>query len=207
MVAFTGSTEPGKDIMARGGQTVKRLQLELGGKNPVIVLDECRYKHGCRRHGRQQCFNTGQICGSTGRFYVHEKVYDEFLEKFIAGMKKMVVGDPNDDKTEMGPLVSATHRNKVEGYIKSAIDEGAHVVLGGKRPGPPLDKGYYVMPTVITGITQKMKVAREEIFGPVACFMEKFHSDEQPLRGLTITPTIDFMGLDQRCCPRNAFRQ
>jgi acyl-CoA reductase-like NAD-dependent aldehyde dehydrogenase len=181
MVAFTGSTETGKDIMARGGQTVKRLQLELGGKNPVIVLDDADINMAVGGMVRQQCFNTGQICGSTGRFYVHEKVYDEFLEKFIAGMKKMVVGDPNDDKTEMGPLVSATHRNKVEGYIKSAIDEGAHVVLGGKRPGPPLDKGYYVMPTVITGITQKMKVAREEIFGPVACFMEKFHSDEQAL--------------------------
>ena len=80
----------------------------------------------------------------------------------------------------MGPVVSAEHRNSIEGYIKSAVDDGAKVVLGGIRPaGGQWDKGYWVMPTVITGITQKMKVAREEIFGPVACFMEKFSSDEQ----------------------------
>ena len=100
--------------------------------------------------------------------------------KFTAAMKKIVVGDPNDEKTDMGPLVSAQHRDRVEGYIKSALDEGAKVLLGGKRPtAPPMNKGYYVVPTIITDITQKMKVAREEIFGPVACLMQKFNSDEK----------------------------
>ncbi|MGB7726194.1 MAG: aldehyde dehydrogenase family protein, partial [Dehalococcoidales bacterium] len=124
--------------------------------------------------------NCGQICASPGRFYVHEKVYDAFLEKFIAGAKKIITGNPADPKTVMGPVVSAEHRNSIEAYIKSAEDEGAKIVLGGKRPaGGQWDKGYWVMPTIITGITQKMKVAWEEIFGPVACFMEKFSSDEQ----------------------------
>jgi betaine-aldehyde dehydrogenase len=97
-------------------------------------------------------------------------------------MAKMIVGDPNDAKTNLGPLVSAEHRNRVEGYVKSAIDEGAKVVLGGVRPtSPPLNTGFYFPPTVITGVTQKMKVAREEIFGPVAIIMEPFNSDEKVL--------------------------
>jgi betaine-aldehyde dehydrogenase len=95
-------------------------------------------------------------------------------------MKKIVVGDPTDEKTDMGPLVSAAHRDRVEGYIKSGIDEGAKVILGGKRPTtPPMNQGYYVMPTIFINVTQKMKIAREEIFGPVACFMEKFNSDDK----------------------------
>ena len=180
MVAFTGSSEVGKEIMATASQTVKRLQLELGGKNPVIILDDADINAAAAETMTAQYKNCGQIFASPGRFYVHEKVYDEFLEKFTAGAKKLIVGDPTDPKTQMGPVVSAEHRNNIEKYIKSAIDEGAKVILGGKRPtGPPWDKGYWVMPTIITGVTQKMKVAREEIFGPVACFMEKFNSDEQ----------------------------
>jgi acyl-CoA reductase-like NAD-dependent aldehyde dehydrogenase len=180
MVAFTGSSETGKRIMALASQTVKRLQLELGGKNPVIVLGDADIDAAVGAMLGKQMFNCGQICAAPGRFYIHEKVYDEFLQKFTAGMKKVVVGDPNDTKTQMGPLVSADHRNRVEGYIKSAIDDGAKVILGGKRPtAPPLDKGYYFMPAIITGVTQKMKVAREEIFGPVAVFMEPFNSDDK----------------------------
>ncbi|MGD1040164.1 MAG: aldehyde dehydrogenase family protein [Dehalococcoidales bacterium] len=180
MVAFTGSSEVGKDIMAAASQTIKRLQLELGGKNPVIILDDADIDTAASATMTAQYKNCGQICASPGRFYVHEKVYDAFLEKFIAGAKKIITGNPTDSKTVMGPVVSAEHRNSIETYIQSAVDEGANVVLGGKRPaGGQWDKGYWVMPTVITNITQEMKVAREEIFGPVACFMEKFSTDEQ----------------------------
>jgi acyl-CoA reductase-like NAD-dependent aldehyde dehydrogenase len=180
MVAFTGSSETGKAIMSLASGTVKRLQLELGGKNPAIILDDADVNAAANAMAKQQTNNSGQICGSPGRFYVHEKVYDEFLEKFTVAMKKFVMGDPLDPKTELGPLVSAQHRDRVEGYIQSAIDEGAKVILGGKRPTtPPMNKGYYVLPTIITGITPKMKVAREEIFGPVACFMQPFKSDEE----------------------------
>ncbi len=180
MVAFTGSSEVGKEIMAAASQTVKRLQLELGGKNPVIILDDADIDTAAASTMTAQYKNCGQICASPGRFYVHEKVYDQFLEKFTAGAKKIITGNPADQKTVMGPVVSAEHRNSIEAYIQSAVDEGAKVVLGGKRPtGGQWDKGYWVMPTIITGLTQKMKVAREEIFGPVACFMEPFNSDEQ----------------------------
>ena len=180
MVAFTGSCETGKTIMALASQTVKRLQLELGGKNPVIILDDADVNTAVFSMLMFQFANSGQICAAPGRFYVHEKVYDEFLAKVTAAAKKMVGGDPNDEKTQMGPLVSAEHRDKVEGYIQSAIDEGAKLVLGGKRPtAPPMNKGYYVVPTIFTNVTQKMKIAREEIFGPVVCIMEKFNSDEK----------------------------
>jgi len=183
MVAFTGSSDTGKRIMSVASNTVKRLQLELGGKNPVIILDDANINQVAGSLAGRQTNNSGQICASPGRYYIHEKVYEEFLEKFKMGMEKVVVGDPNDEKTQMGPLVSAEHRNRVEGYIQSAIDEGAKVVLGGKRPAkPPLNKGYYVLPTIIANVTQKMKVAREEIFGPVAVIMEKFSSDEEMIK-------------------------
>ena len=182
MVAFTGSSATGKAIMGMASKTVKRLQLELGGKNPVIILEDADVDKVTTVMVGKQTANCGQICASPGRYYIHEKVYDEFLEKFTAGMKKVVVGDPTDVKTQMGPLVSAEHRNRVEFYVKSAVDEGAKVILGGKRPTtPPLNKGYYFEPTIITNVTQKMKVAREEIFGPVAIIMERFSSDDKVL--------------------------
>ncbi len=180
MVTFTGSSETGKRIMTMASQTVKRLQMELGGKNPVIILDDADVDTAAGEMFMHQFANSGQLCGSPGRFYVHEKVYDEFLEKFTARVKKLIVGDPNDEKTEMGPLASAEHRDRVEGHIKSGIHDGAKVILGGKRPmTPPMNKGYYVVPTIFTNVTQNMKIAREEIFGPVACFMEKFSSDDK----------------------------
>jgi acyl-CoA reductase-like NAD-dependent aldehyde dehydrogenase len=182
MVGFTGSCETGKRIMTLASQTVKRLQLELGGKNPVIICDDADIDTAVTDLITGQFRNSGQICGSPGRYYVHEKVYDEFLGKYTSAAQKLVVGDPTEEKTTMGPLVSAEHRNRVEGYIKNASDEGAQVIMGGKRPTvPPMNKGYWVMPTIITGVKQNMTVAREEIFGPVACFMEPFSSDEKAL--------------------------
>ena len=180
MIAFTGSCETGKAIMALASHNVKRLQLELGGKNPVIILDDADVSTAVSAMMMFQFANSGQICAAPGRFFVHEKVYDEFLEKVTAAAKKMVVGAPTDEKTQMGPLVSAEHRDKVEGYIKSGIDEGAKLILGGIRPvTPPMDKGYYVMPTIFTDVSQTMRIAREEIFGPVVCIMEKFNSDDK----------------------------
>ena len=173
MVGFTGSCETGKAIMAAASGTAKRLFLELGGKNPFIVLEDADLDAAVAKGVFALCFNTGMICASPGRFYVHEKIHDEFVERFIAESKKVVVGDPNDEKTQMGPVVSAEHREKVESYFKIGIEDGAKLVLGGKRPAePPLDKGYYVMPAVFTGVTQNMRLAREEIFGPVACIMK-----------------------------------
>jgi acyl-CoA reductase-like NAD-dependent aldehyde dehydrogenase len=182
MISFTGSVETGKALMAAASGTVKRLALELGGKNPFIVLEDADMEAAVAKAVSCQFRNSGQVCAAPGRFYIHKKLHDEFLEKFVAGAKKVVVSDPNDEKTEMGPVVSAEHRDRVEGYISSGIKEGAKLLLGGKRPTKPLDKGYYVMPAVFSGITPKMTIAREEIFGPVACFMEPFGSDDEVIR-------------------------
>lgn len=182
MVSFVGGSETGKAIMAAASGTVKRLCLELGGKNPYIVFEDANLNAAVAGGVPNSFFNSGMNCGAVGRYYIHEKLYDEFVEKFIENAKKVVVGDPTDDKTTMGPLVSAEHRDRVEGYIKSGIEEGATLALGGVRPTePPLDKGYFVMPTVFTNVTQNMKIAREEIFGPVAVFI-KFSSEEEVIQ-------------------------
>jgi acyl-CoA reductase-like NAD-dependent aldehyde dehydrogenase len=182
MISFTGSVETGKALMAAASGTVKRLALELGGKNPFIVLEDADIEAAVDKAVSCQFRNSGQICAAPGRFYIHKKLHDEFLEKFVEGAKKVVVGDPNEEKTDMGPVVSAEHRDRIEGYITSGLKEGAKLLLGGKRPKAPLDRGYYVMPTVFSGITPKMTIAREEIFGPVACFMEPFTSDDEVIK-------------------------
>ncbi|MBN1192018.1 MAG: aldehyde dehydrogenase [Dehalococcoidales bacterium] len=183
LVAFTGSCETGKRIMELASRNVKRIQLELGGKNPVIVLEDADVDAAIGKCVFGQYMNTGMVCASPGRFYVHKNRYDEFVEKFVAGSKNVVTGDPADEKTTMGPVVSAEHRDRVEGFIKSGIEQGAKLVLGGQRPtAPPLNKGYYVLPTVFTHVKQSMTIAREEIFGPVACIMEPFSTAEEAIR-------------------------
>ncbi|MBN1191662.1 MAG: aldehyde dehydrogenase [Dehalococcoidales bacterium] len=179
-VHFVGSTETGRRIMEVGSCNVKRMSLELGGKNPFIVLDDADVGSAVECAMRNTFFNSGQTCASTGRYYIHEKIYDEFVRKFTEAAKKLVVGNPLDAKTQMGPMASKEHRDKVEGYIKSGREEGARLVLGGERPAaPPLNRGYFVMPTIFTHVKQSMKIAREEIFGPVACIMEPFSSDDE----------------------------
>ncbi len=177
MVSFTGSCETGKRIMELASKTVKRVSLELGGKNPYIVLADADLDLAVNCAVRCTQMNSGMVCASPGRYYLQEKVHDEFVERYIEGAKKWVVGDPNDEKTMMGPVVSAEHREHIERLVKKGVEEGAKLVLGGKRPTqPPLNKGYYVVPTAFTGITPNMTIYREEIFGPVACFIK--YSDE-----------------------------
>ncbi|MFA5308670.1 MAG: aldehyde dehydrogenase family protein [Dehalococcoidales bacterium] len=177
LVSFTGSCETGKRIMELASKTVKRVSLELGGKNPFIVLADASLDMAVNCAVRCTQMNSGMICASPGRYYIHESLHDSFVEKYVAGAGKWVVGDPNDDKTMMGPVVSAEHRDHIERLVKKGIEEGAKVVLGGQRPTtPPLNKGYYVVPTALTGVTQNMTIAREEIFGPVAVIMK--YSDE-----------------------------
>lgn len=179
LISFTGSSETGKTIMTAAGQSIKRLTLELGGKNPFIVLEDANLQKAVEKGVFSSYANSGMICASPGRYYIHDSLYDQFAEKFVELASKIVVGDPMDKKTGMGPVVSAEHRDTVEGYIKSGIDEGATLLLGGKRPeSPPLNKGYFIMPTVFGDVTQNMTIAREEIFGPVACLM-KFSTIEE----------------------------
>lgn len=182
MVAFTGSCETGKVIIENAAKTVKRMGMELGGKNPYIVCEDADIDMAAGKLVMSQYLNTGMICAAPGRIYVHESVYDEFVSRFVEGSKKITAGDPNDEKIFMGPLVSAEHRDKVESLIKSAIDQGATLLLGGKRPSePPLDKGYFMLPTVFGDVTPEMTIYNEEIFGPVAC-ISRFSSEEEVIK-------------------------
>jgi betaine-aldehyde dehydrogenase len=180
VIGFTGSSETGKMLMAAAGSTLKRLTMELGGKNPVIILKDADVNEAAKMMALRQCDNAGQHCSGAGRYYVHEDVIDEFVATFVAESKKIVVGDPADEKTVMGPLASREHRDRVENYIRSGVEEGATLLLGGERPTiPPMNKGWFVMPTVFTDVAQDMKIAREEIFGPVAVIMKPFSSEDE----------------------------
>jgi acyl-CoA reductase-like NAD-dependent aldehyde dehydrogenase len=180
-ISFTGSSETGKTIMTAAGATLKRAQMELGGKNPFIVLDDAPIDKIIPMAAGSTCHNTGMVCASPGRFYIHEKIHDEFVEKYIGAVKKVKAGDPNDEKTEMGTVVSAEHRDRIEEYIRIGVKEGAKLVFGGKRPTePPMNKGYYVTPAVFTNVKPGTTLFKEEVFGPVACFI-KFSSDEEVL--------------------------
>lgn len=187
-IAFTGSTETGRAIMTTAGQTVKRLQMELGGKNPFIVFEDADLGAAVENAANCLYHNSGQSCASPGRFYVHEAIYDEFARRFVDKSRRFVVGDPADSMTTIGPMASAEQRDRVEYYIESGVKEGATLVLGGQRPtSPPLDKGFYVSPAVFVDVTQEMKIAREEIFGPVACILQ-FSSDEEVLKKANDSP-------------------
>jgi acyl-CoA reductase-like NAD-dependent aldehyde dehydrogenase len=183
LVSFTGSSETGKDIMAKSSATVKRLVLELGGKNPFIILDDADIDLAAEKAVTSQLRNSGQICASPGRYYVSERKHDEFVARFVEKAKRFKVGDPLDPTTNMGPMVSAEHRDHVECYIESGVREGARLVLGGRRPTEkPLDRGCYVMPTIFADVAQNMRIAREEIFGPVACVLR--YRSEADVAGL-----------------------
>jgi acyl-CoA reductase-like NAD-dependent aldehyde dehydrogenase len=188
LVRFTGSSETGKAIMSAASQTVKKVVMELGGNNPIIVLEDADVDTAASQHAQRHFGNTAQNCSTPGRYYVHEKVYDQFVDRFVNEVKKIVVGDPWDEKTTMGPMSNPQQRDKVEYYIRSALEKGARVALGGQRPTtPPLDKGYFLMPTVVVDVTHNMTIAREEIFGPAACIL-KFSSEEDVIAMANDTP-------------------
>jgi betaine-aldehyde dehydrogenase len=175
LISFTGSAETGKRIMELAGGTLKRLCMELGGKNPFIVMEDAKVDEIVPRAAMIQYMNGGMLCASPGRFYIHESLYDDFVKKFVEFSKNVVAGDPYGENTTMGPMVSAGHREKVESYIESGIKEGATLLLDGRKPH---EKGYYVGPTVFGDVGQEMKIARDEIFGPVAS-MFRFSTEEE----------------------------
>jgi aldehyde dehydrogenase (NAD+) len=164
-VAFTGSTEVGHLIMEAAAQTnLKRITLELGGKSPNIVFADADLDQAIEGSHFALFFNQGQCCCAGSRTYVEEKIHDEFLEKSVARAKRRTVGDPFDPNTEQGPQVDEAQFHKVMGYIEAGKKEGASLMYGGGRVG---DRGYFIQPTVFAGVKDDMKIAKEEIFGPV----------------------------------------
>ena len=168
LVSFTGSTGVGKKISEVAAKTLKRVSLELGGKNAQIVMDDARLDLALEGVLWGAFGTTGQRCTATSRLIVHEKVYDKFMGMLVDRTKKLRLGDGLLDTTDVGPLVNQNQVETVDKYVKIGSDEGAKVLAGGKRAGGNgLSKGWFYEPTILGGVVPTMRVATEEIFGPV----------------------------------------
>jgi 5-carboxymethyl-2-hydroxymuconic-semialdehyde dehydrogenase len=169
-IAFVGETITGSRIMAQGAPTLKRVHFELGGKNPVIVFDDADLERAVDAAVFMIYSLNGERCTSSSRLFVQQSVYDEFVEQVAARVERLVIGHPLDPKTEIGPLIHRNHFDKVTSYFETVKEDGATVRIGG-RAASAADgadaQGYYVQPTLFTGATNTMRIAQEEIFGPV----------------------------------------
>jgi acyl-CoA reductase-like NAD-dependent aldehyde dehydrogenase len=183
-VAFTGSTEVGKEIHRTTADTLKRVSLELGGKSPNIVFSDADPEQAVQGALMGVFFCAGQVCCAGTRLFVEQKMHDEFAEKLAAAAKTVKQGNPLDPETRMGPLVSQEQLERVTGYLEAGKREGARAVAGGERnTAPGLEKGYFVKPTVFTGVRNDMKIAREEIFGPVVSLIPFKDENDAVLQG------------------------
>jgi aldehyde dehydrogenase (NAD+) len=179
LISFTGSTDVGKRIMEKGAATMKRLFLELGGKSATIVLDDADLTIAAFM-GLAVCSHAGQGCAIPTRMLLPRSRYDEGVELLVSLMSSITPGDPQQPDVLQGPQISAKQRERVLGYIQVGIDEGATLALGGGRP-KDLDKGWFVEPTLFTDVDNQMRIAQEEIFGPVLAVIP-FEDDDDAVR-------------------------
>jgi len=169
LISFTGGTATGKHLIATSANQVKKLSLELGGKNANIIFEDADMDAVLETTLRSSFLNQGEICLCGSRIFVEEKIYSDFLQKFVAKTKELKVGDPFKAENFMGALVNQDHFEKVKSYIKLAVEEGGKVEAGNEplMLGSELNKGYFIRPTIITGLHAGCRVMQEEIFGPV----------------------------------------
>lgn len=179
-ISFTGGTVTGRRIAASAAPNFKKLSLELGGKNPNIVFADCDFENAVRTSVRSSFTNQGEICLCGSRIYVEESAYEKFTEAFLGETMKLKVGDPLDEGTNLGALVSEAHLKKVLSYIDLAREEGGTVIYGGKRiyPQGRCSGGYFMEPTIITGLGEKCRTNQEEIFGPVVS-IQPFRTEDE----------------------------
>ncbi len=187
MVSFTGSTRAGIAISKGGAETIKRVTLELGGKSPNIVFADADLDRSIRRSVVHCMENTGQSCNAPTRMLVQRKVYDEAVDLAVKHGSSVTVGNPRENGGHIGPLVSQAQFNKVQGLIEAGIAEGARLVLGG--PGRPegFNRGWFVRPTIFADVSNDMRIAREEIFGPVMA-MIPFDDEDEAIEIANDTP-------------------
>jgi acyl-CoA reductase-like NAD-dependent aldehyde dehydrogenase len=178
LVSLTGSTRAGREVARLGADSLKRVHLELGGKNAFVVLDDADLKTAVRANVDQVCFNSGQTCLQWSRLLVPRELADEATEIAAEACDGYRVGDPRDPDTDLGPLVSAAAYERVQGYLARGVAEGARLVTGGPQRPAGLSRGYYVRPTVFAGVSPEMTIAREEIFGPVLSVMPYVDEDD-----------------------------
>ncbi|CAM3718074.1 aldehyde dehydrogenase family protein [Mesobacillus zeae] len=182
MVSFTGGTKTGKHIMKTAADTMKKVSLELGGKSPNIIFADADFETAVDYALFGIFAGSGQVCSAGSRILVEESIYDRFVARFVERAETIQVGAGDKEDTEMGPLVSEEHMNKVLSYIQLAKEEGARIACGGNRiTANGLENGYFVQPTVVVDVKQDMRVVQEEIFGPVVT-IQKFSNEEEAVK-------------------------
>jgi betaine-aldehyde dehydrogenase len=180
-VSFTGGIISGRKVMTTAAATVKRISLELGGKNANIIFEDADLDAAIEASARGTFFNQGEVCAAISRLLVHKSVHKQVVEGVIARAKEIKIGNGLNEGTTMGPLISAAQREKVESYIEIGQKEGAKLVYGGKRPqGDEFKNGFFVEPTIFDQVKPNMRIAREEIFGPVMAIIP-FSSEEEAI--------------------------
>jgi acyl-CoA reductase-like NAD-dependent aldehyde dehydrogenase len=201
-ITFTGSTATGRKVLATAAQNLTFATMELGGKNAMLVLADADLDVALDVAVEGMYYNQGEACTSTARILVHESIHDEFLERFARATESLAVGDPLDPATDIGPMVDARQRDRVLDYLQVGLDEGARLVAQGEVPDDErLRDGFWVAPTVLADVTPRMRVAREEIFGPIACVMGFFDEEE----ALAIANDSEY-GLTAAICTRDEAR-
>lgn len=188
-IAFTGGTKTGAEIARKAAPMFKKLSLELGGKNPNIIFDDCDFERMLKTTVKSSFANQGEICLCGSRIFVHNKIYQRFKEDFVEKAQKMKVSSPDDPKADQGAIVSGEHKEKILSYIELAKEEGGKVLCGGeevKMEGEYAD-GWYIRPTVIEGLPYDARTNQEEIFGPVVTLIP-FESEEEVLRYANSVP-------------------
>lgn len=180
-ITFTGESATGSHIMRAASDRVKKLSFELGGKNPAIIFEDADLDRAVAGTLRSVFSNCGQVCLCSERVYVHRSIFEPFVERLAEGARSIVHGDPFDASTTMGPLISAAHREKVQSYFELARAEGAEVITGGSVPSVPgFEEGYWVEPTIWTGLSEDARCVKEEIFGPV-CHVQPFDDEDEAI--------------------------
>jgi aminomuconate-semialdehyde/2-hydroxymuconate-6-semialdehyde dehydrogenase len=181
-ITFTGESRTGSAIMKVAADRVKPISFELGGKNPAVIFADCDFDAAVAEMARAVFANCGQICMCTERVYVERPIFDRFVRALKEKAEALVLGRPTDAGVDTGPLISAEHRAKVLSYYRLAVEEGATVVTGGDVPrfGDERDNGFFVQPTIWTGLGDNARVCREEIFGPV-CHIAPFDTEDEAI--------------------------
>ncbi len=201
-ISFTGATATGRKVMQGAAKNLTYATMELGGKNALLVLDDADLDEAVAIAIEGMFYNQGEACTSTSRILLHEALYDDFAHRFVASTERLVVGDPLAASTDIGPLVDARQQERVREYVQRGIDEGAAVLFEGSVPThAPYDKGFYVAPVILGNVTNSMIVAREEIFGPVACLM-RYSTDDEAVQMTNDSP----YGLTAAICTTNELR-
>lgn len=183
-VSFTGEVTTGARVMADAAGTLKRVTMELGGKSPLLIMDDADVDAAVSGALLANFYTQGEICTNGTRVFVHEAIHDRFLEALLPRVEKMVVGDPMDPATHVGALISEEHLERVLGYVASGVEEGARLAIGGTRVDGP---GAFMKPAVFTECTDDMRIVREEIFGPVMSVL-RFADEDEAIRRANATP-------------------